>query len=108
MGMVKRFEVWLTELNPTVGSEINKPRPCLIVSPDEANKFLHTVIIVPLTSSIKAYPTRINCQFGGKSGQLSLDQIRSIDKSRLTKKLGIMDKSTCKLTCALLETIFKY
>lgn len=106
--MVKRFEVWLINLDPTVGAEINKKRPCLIISPDEANKFLLTVIIVPLTSTIREYPTRINCKFNGKSGQLALDQMRSIDKSRLIKKLGILNKSICKQLCILLQILFKY
>jgi mRNA interferase MazF len=82
--MVKRFEVWNVELNPTKGSEINKTRPCLIVSPNETNKYLNTITIIPLTSTIKPYPTRLNCSFKGKQGQLVVDQIRCIDKSRQT------------------------
>src|SRR5664280_1498515 len=96
MEMVKRFEVWQTGLNPTVGSEISKSRPCLVVSPNEANKYLSTVTIIPLTSTIRNYPTRINCRFEGKSGQLAIDQIRSVDKTRLVKKIGVMDEQTCK------------
>ena len=101
MDMVKRFEVWQVELNPTVGSEINKIRPCLIVSPNEVNKFLNTVIIVPLTSTLKPYPTRLDCKFKGKQGQLVIDQIRSIDKARLILKLGVMDTDTNKNICWL-------
>ena len=108
MVAVKRFEVWLVGLNPTVGSEISKSRPCIVVSPDEANKYLHTVTIIPLTSSIRDYPTRVNCRFDGKSGQLAIDQIRSVDKIRLVKKLGTMDEETCKILCSVLVEAFKY
>ena len=106
--MVKRFEVWQTGLNPTVGSEISKSRPCLVISPNEANKYLSAVTIIPLTSTIRNYPTRINCRFDGKSGQLAIDQIHSVDKTRLVKKLGIMDEETCKLLCSVMVETFKY
>lgn len=106
--MVKRFEVWQTGLNPTVGSEINKNRPCLVISPNEANKYLSAVTIIPLTGTIRNYPTRVNCHFEGKSGQLAIDQIRSVDKTRLIKKLGIMDDETCKLLCSVIVETFKY
>jgi len=96
------------ELNPTVGSEINKLRPCLVVSPDEANKFLNTVVIIPLTSTVKPYPTRLNCKFKGKAGQLVVDQIRSVDKTRLKARLGSIDLATCKAICALMVETFKY
>jgi mRNA interferase MazF len=108
MDMVKRFDVWHVELNPTVGSEINKIRPCLVVSPDEANRHLNTVIIVPLTSTLKPYPTRVDCDFNGKKGQLAVDQIRSIDKSRLGKKLGEIDKESSEKICARLCETFRY
>jgi mRNA interferase MazF len=108
MVAVKRFEVWLVGLNPTVGSEISKSRPCIVVSPDEANKYLHTLIIIPLTSSIRDYPTRVNCRFDGKSGQLVIDQMRSVDRVRLVKKLGVMDEQTCKLLCRVITETFKY
>lgn len=106
--MVKRFEVWNIELNPTKGSEINKMRPCLVVSPNEVNKFLNTVVIVPMTSTIKPYPTRLNCHFKGKNGQLVVDQIRCVDKTRLIEKLGIMDTKTCKEISLLIIETFKY
>lgn len=108
MVAIKRFEVWLVGLNPTVGSEISKSRPCIVVSPDEANKYLHTVTIIPLTSSIRDYPTRVNCRFDGKSGQLAIDQIRSVDKTRLVKKMGVMDEQTCKQLCNIMVETFKY
>jgi mRNA interferase MazF len=106
--MVKRFDVWNIELNPTLGAEINKIRPCLVVSPNEVNKFLNTVVIVPLTDTIKPYPTRLDCQFKGKKGQLVVDQIRCIDKIRLINKLGTMDVSTSKNVCSLIIETFKY
>jgi len=106
--MVKRFEVWSIELNPTVGHEISKIRPCVIISPDEANKFLKTVIIVPLTSTIKHYPTRVNCKFKGKQGQLAIDQIRAVDIKRLKDKLGVLQEDTCKTLCHTIEVMFRY
>lgn len=108
MVAVRRFEVWLVGLNPTVGSEISKSRPCLVVSPNEANKYLSTVTVVPLTSTLRSYPTRVSCRFEEKSGQLAIDQIRSVDKARLTKKLGVMDEETCQLLCSTIAETFRY
>ena len=84
----RRFEVWLVNLDPTQGSEINKTRPCVVISPDELNRYLRTVTIAALTSVGRDYPSRVNCQFQGKAGQVALDHIRSVDKSRLVRKLG--------------------
>jgi len=92
MGMVvKRFDVFLINLDPTMGSEIRKSRPCLIISPDEMNKFIATVIVAPMTTKGRNYPTRVSCSFKGKKGQIVLDQIRTVDKTRLVKKLGSID-----------------
>ncbi|MBC8019457.1 MAG: type II toxin-antitoxin system PemK/MazF family toxin, partial [Verrucomicrobia bacterium] len=89
MGMViKRFDVYLVNLDPTVGSEIRKSRPCLIISPDEMNQYIATVIVAPMTTKGRDYPTRVPCTFKGKDGQIVLDQIRTIDKSRLIQKQG--------------------
>lgn len=85
---VKRFDVYLVTLDPTVGSEYQKTRPCVIVSPDEMNRHIATVIIAPMTSVTRSYPSRIACVFDGKSGQIVLDQLRTVDKSRLVKRLG--------------------
>ena len=85
---VKRFEVWLVSLNPTKGSEIQKTRPCLVISPNEINNWLRTVIIAPMTTSERSYPSRVALKFQGKSGQVALDQLRTVDKLRLVKKLG--------------------
>ena len=105
---VKRFEVWLVNLDPAVGSEIRKTRPALIVSPDITNKHLHTVIIAPLSSTIKPYPTRVTCVFQKKHGQVVLDQVRTVDKIRLVKRLGKMDEKTNRVVCELLIELFKY
>lgn len=106
--VMKRFDVWLVNLDPTIGSEIRKTRPCLVISPDVVNKHLHTVTIAAMTSSIKPYPTRVTCIFQNRQGQIVLDQIRSVDKTRLIKKLGVMDKKTSEVVCGILTELFKY
>ena len=89
MGMViKQYEVYLINLDPTIGHEIQKTRPCLVLSPDEMNDNIRTVIIAPMTTKSHAYPTRIPVRFDKKSGWIVLDQIRTVDKARLVKKLG--------------------
>jgi mRNA interferase MazF len=92
--VVRRFDVYLVNLDPTVGSEIRKTRPCLIVSPDEMNTFIRTVIIAPMTTKERLYPSRVDCEFEGKAGQIVLDQIRTVDKIRLVKRLGRIDDQT--------------
>jgi mRNA interferase MazF len=104
--VVKRFEVYLVNLDPTIGKEIQKTRPCLIVSPDEMNDYIATVIIAPMTTRGQAYPTRVNCQFEGKDGQIVLDQIRTVDKSRLVKKLGKISPNAQKEVLAVLMEMF--
>ena len=94
MDMVKRFEIYFIDLNPIVGSEINKIRPCVIISPNEMNNALNTVIIAPLTSTLKVYPMRVNCKVDGKNGQIALDHLRSVDKRRLKTKLEDLDIDT--------------
>jgi mRNA interferase MazF len=102
----RRFNVYLTRLDPTVGREIGKTRPCVIVSPDEIHRFLDIAIIVPLTSAGKQYPTRVPSRFGGRLGEMALDQIRSIDKSRLIKHLGELSADErSKLQETLLELL---
>lgn len=94
MDMVNRFDVYFVDLNPSIGSEINKIRPAVIVSPNEMNNALNTVIIAPLTSTIRNYPTRVNCVVAGKDGQIAIDQIRAIDKARLKSKIDILNINT--------------
>lgn len=103
---VRRFDVYLVNLEPTLGSEIKKTRPCVVVSPDELNKFVRTVIIAPLTTKSRSYPSRVECTFGGKLGQIVLDQIRTIDKSRLIKRLGRIDRSTSNSLIRTLVALF--
>jgi mRNA interferase MazF len=104
--VAKRFEVYLVNLDPTVGKEIKKTRPCLIISPDEMNQHIATVIIAPMTTKGRSYPTRIPCQFQGKEGQIVLDQIRTVDKTRLVKELGQISSETQKDVLALLAEMF--
>ncbi len=107
MGMaVKRFEVYLVNLDPTVGSEIKKTRPCLIISPDEMNRFISTIIIAPMTTKGKIYPTRVPCTFKGKQGLIVLDQIRTVDKTRLVKRIGKVDNVTQDKVLEVLAEMF--
>lgn len=103
---VKRFEVFLVNLDPTVGHEIKKTRPCLVISPDEMNHFISTIIIAPMTTKSRKYPTRVACKFKSKSGDIVLDQIRTIDKKRLVKKMGSIDSATQRKTIAVLQEMF--
>ncbi|QKZ13674.1 type II toxin-antitoxin system PemK/MazF family toxin [Spirosoma sp. KUDC1026] len=106
--VIHRFDIWLVSLDPTKGSEIAKTRPCLVVSPDEVNRRLNTVLIAPMTSTRKLYPTRINTHFAGQDGQIALDQLRSVDKTRLVKRLGSLDDSVCQEVCQTLVALFVY
>ncbi len=106
--VIRRAEVWMVSLDPTIGREIKKMRPCMIISPDEANKYLDTVIIAPLTSTVRHYPSRVNCTFNNKKGQIVIDQIRAVDKARLAKKLGMIDEKTAFEVFNLLQAYFDY
>ncbi len=107
MGMeINRFEVFLVSLDPTVGREIKKTRPCLIISPDEMNRHISTVIAAPMTTKGRKYPTRVTCSFQGKNGRIVLDQIRAIDKKRLVKKLGVINRSAQRKTLNVLQEMF--
>jgi mRNA interferase MazF len=101
-----RFEVFLINLDPTVGSDIQKTRPCLVVSPDEINHHIRTVIVAPLTTKGQSYPTRVPCRFKGKAGQVVLDQLRAVDRSRLIKKLGRIDGKTAAAVLDVLQEMF--
>ena len=96
----------MINLDPTVGSEIRKTRPCLVISPDELNRHIATVIIAPMTTKGRDYPTRIACKFRGKQGQIVLDQIRTVDKFRLVKKAGKIDDLTQTKVLAKLKEMF--
>ena len=107
MGMViKRFEVYLVNLDPTRGREIRKSRPCLVISPNEMNRHISTVIIAPMTTKGNAYPTRVAVRFQGKDGQIVLDQIRTVDKIRLVKKLGIIASTAQRQVLDILAEMF--
>jgi mRNA interferase MazF len=104
--VAKRFDVYLVGLDPTVGSEIKKTRPCLIISPDEMNRHIATVIVAPLTTQGQSYPTRVTCHFQGKAGQIVLDQIRTVDKTRLIKQLGRISLAAQKAVLFVLAEMF--
>jgi len=106
--VINRFDVFLVNLDPTVGSEIKKTRPCLVISPDEMNRHIRTVIIAPMTTAGKDYPTRVSCTFKKKMGQIVLDQIRTTDKIRLIKKLGTIDPDTQSEVISVLQRLFAF
>lgn len=89
--VVTQYDVYLIRLDPTIGREIRKSRPCLVISPDEMNAHIGTVIIAPMTTKSRAYPSRVSTRFQGKAGWVVLDQIRTIDKTRLIRRLGSLD-----------------
>lgn len=104
--VISRFEVHLVRLDPTEGSEIKKTRPCLVISPDDMNQYIRTVIVAPMTSKEKDYPTRVPVEFQGKQRQIVLDQIRTVDKTRLVKKLGKIGDATSEKVLGLLVEMF--
>lgn len=104
--MVEQFDICLITLDPTIGKEIKKTRPCLVISPNEMNRHLKTIIIAPMTSTMRNYPSRVSLNFQGKKGQVALDQIRSIDKVRVIKKLGTATPATAQKISKLLITMF--
>ncbi len=107
MGMVvKRFDVYLVNLDSTIGTEIKKTRPCVIVSPDEMNRHIATVIVAPMKTKGRPYPTRVSCVFEGKEGQVVLDKIGTVDKSRLVEKLGDLAKSDQDAVLTVLAEMF--
>jgi mRNA interferase MazF len=103
---VKQFDIYLVNLDPTIGSEIKKTRPAVIISPDAMNKVLNTVIIAPLISTQKGYPSRVFSNFKGKKGEVVLDQLRTVDKVRLIKKLDQIDSKTAQNIKLVLLTMF--
>lgn len=107
MEVVTRFEVYLVSLDPAVGHEIRKARPCLVVSPDEMNRHLGTVIVAPMTTQGKPYPSRVPCRFQGTRGLVVLDQLRTVDRLRLVKRLGRIDAKTADAVLDLLQEMFK-
>jgi len=104
--VAKRFDVFLVNLDPTIGHETQKPRPCLVVSPDEMNRHIGAVIIAPMTTKGRPYPTRVACQFQGKHGQVVLDQLRTVDKERLVRRLGRISPAAQRHVLASLAELF--
>ncbi len=105
--VIKRFDVYLITLDPTLGSEISRTRPYLVVSPDEMNRWIRAVIVAPMTTKGQSYPTRIPCEFQSKEGQIVLDQIRTVDKTRFVRRLGRLDATTQGRVLAALREMFE-
>jgi len=106
MVKVEQYSIWLVNLDPTIGAEIKKTRPAVIISPNEMNEVLNTVIIAPMTTKIRNWPTRVKIEFQGKRGEIALDQIRTIDKKRLIKQLGNIDFFTIMKIKQILKEMF--
>lgn len=104
--MVRRGEIWLVTLDPTVGSEIRKARPCVVVSPAEMHDHLHTVIVAPMKTKGRTAPFRVDVTHGGKKGLILLDQMRAVDKLRLAKKVGAVSAKTLTSTLSTLQEVF--
>jgi pemK family protein len=106
VGALARGEIWLIALDPSVGSEIRKTRPCVVVSPDDIHNHLRTALVAPMTTGARAAPFRIGVSFQGKSGLILLDQMRAVDKARLVQRLGSLDGDTLEQTLAVLRELF--
>lgn len=102
----KRFDVYLVNLDPTKGREIKKTRPCVVISPDEINNTMNTHIVAPMTTALKNYPFRVDLTFQKKKGQIALNQIRTVDRSRMVKKLGSISETTAEKTLEILKEMF--
>lgn len=106
MVAARRFDVVLVQLDPTRGSEIRKTRPCAVVSPDDLNQALRTVIVAPMTTGGRAYPWRVPVSFAGRAGHIALDQLRTVDESRLVRRIGQLDDGTAERTLQILAELF--
>jgi mRNA interferase MazF len=104
--VVRRGDAFLVNLNPTRGDEIQKTRPCVVVSPDELNAYLRTFIVAPLTTGAHPYPFRVSCRFQGRAGYVVIDQIRTVDQERLVRRLGKLSPSTLTRVLAVLQEMF--
>jgi mRNA interferase MazF len=103
---IRQYEIILVNLDPTIGSEIKKTRPCVVISPNEMNKYLRTIVIAPMTTSSKKYPTRVEIKHDNKIGWVILDQIRTIDKQRIIKELGRLSKPEIKEVKEIIKETF--
>jgi mRNA interferase MazF len=104
--VIRRFDVFLIALDPTIGRRIRKTRPCLVISPDEINRHLATILVAPMTTGGPPYPTRVRCRFRGKDGRIALDQIRAVDRARLVKRLGRIASSAQEAVLSTLGELF--
>lgn len=104
---ISRFDIWWANLDPTIGHEIKKTRPVVIISPDELNRHLGTVLAAPLTSTIRPYPFRVNTVVSEIPGQIALDQIRALDKARLIKRIDSLPPDKCREVVSILHTMFQ-
>ena len=104
--MVKRGDIWLAAMDPTVGSEIRKSRPCVVISPPEMHDYLRTVIVAPMTTGSRPAPFRVTIRFQGKSGLILLDQVRTLDQTRLLKRLGAASSATLATVLQTLQDVF--
>jgi len=104
--VVSQFDVFLVSLDPTLGREIKKMRPCLVVSPDEMNRHLGTALVAPMTTKTRAYPTRVACRFRSKTGEIALDQLRAVDRSRLVRRVGRIQRAAQGDILAVLAEMF--
>jgi mRNA interferase MazF len=104
----RRFEVWLVSLDPTRGSEIRKTRPCVVVSPDELNRNIRTAIVAPMTTASRNYPTRVGVRFEGKNGEIVLDQMRTVERARLLRRLDTLPSATSRRVCAVRAEMFTW
>lgn len=103
---LNQYDIVLVNLDPTIGSEIQKTRPCVIISPNEMNKYLSTIVVAPMTSNLNKYPSRVNVNYDNKKGMIAIDQIRTIDKKRIVKYLGKLSKTEIKATKAVIKEAF--
>ena len=106
--VIKRFEIYRVNLDPTVGREMRKTRPAAVISPNEVNDALGTILVVPTTSSNRGFPTRIAFELNENENYLALDQIRAVDKNRLGKKLSDLDEESSRILCERLQELFAY
>ncbi len=104
--VIARFDVFLVQLDPTRGSEIRKTRPCVVISPDEINESIRTVIVAPMTTAGRPYPSRVAVTFDGRSGRIVLDQVLTVDKTRLMRHLGHIDQATAAIVLDTLARLF--
>jgi mRNA interferase MazF len=104
--VIERFGVYLIRLDPVIGSEMRKTRPCVVLSPDSLHRHLHTVLIAPLTTTLRAYPSRVGITFAGREGQIALDQLRAVDRVRLRRQLGKLPPRKAAETLATLQNLF--